>query len=292
MAIIPLSFFQDMVFSGKINKLPKEALDSLCVLAGLVGSPTYSKTPNFRRDAFANKQWDNFRVFKKTEIVAKPTTEVERATTLVRGHLNKLTDANFEAIITSILDVLNCRDLSPDDVTSLCECVCKTGSRSTYYAATYSRITARITEVVPQMKETVTDHLSGFDASLSELSHVDSSDYDAFCVMNAKKESRKGLGVFMIGLAEAGVLDRKVVLTMVKTLQTMVDQNKDTDGKQKHIEDLVEMMITFMSTAGQKVLDKWDECMAFVQALAKMKRRDHPGLSSKAIFACMDYLEH
>jgi hypothetical protein len=291
MAIIPLSFFEDLVFSGRMGKPPKEAVDSLIVLAGLVGSPTYSKTPNFRRDVFANKQWDNFRVFKKTEIVAKPTTEVERATTLVREHLNKLADTNFEATATSVLDVLNSRELSSDDVTSLCKCVCKTGSRSSYYAAMYARITARITQAIPQMKTIVSDHLSGFDASLSELSHVDSSDYDAFCAMNAKKESRKGLGVFMIGLADAGVLDRNVVTTMVKTVHSMIDENKDTDGKQKHVEDLVEMLITFISTACKAELGYTNLGREFVTTLSMMKRQDHPGLSSKAIFACMDYLE-
>ena len=291
MAAIPLSFFEDLVFSGRIGKPPKEALDSLSVLAGLVGSPSYSKTPNFRRDAFANKQWDNFRVFKKTEIVAKPTTEVERATTLVRGHLNKLTDANFEATASSILGVLNSRELSPEDVTALCECVCKTGSRSSYYASMYAGITARITEAVPQMKAIVSEHLSGFDASLAELTHVDSSDYDAFCAMNVKKESRKGLGVFMIGLVVAGVLDRKVVTTMVTTLQSMIDENKDTAGKNKHIEDLVEMLITFISTANKADIGHANIGRVFVTELSEMKRRDHPGLSSKAIFACMDYLE-
>ena len=291
MATIPLSFFEDMVFSGRIGKLPKEALDSLSVLAGLVGSPTYNKTPNFRRDAFANKQWDNFRVFKKTEIVAKPTTEVERATTLVREHLNKLTETNFETTATSVLGVLSSRDLSPEDVTSLCECVCKTGSRSAYYAAMYARITARIVAAVPQMKATVSEHLSGFDASLSELTHVDSSDYDAFCAMNAKKEGRKGLGVFMIGLAAAGVLDRKVVTTMVTTLQSMVDENKDMAGKNKHVEDLVEMLITFIATANKAEIGHANLGREFVKTLSEMKRRDHPGLSSKAIFACMDYLE-
>lgn len=291
MAVIALSFFEDLVFSGRVGKPPKEALDSLNVLAGMVGSPTYSKTPNFQRDAFANKQWDNFRVFKKTEIVAKPITEVERATTLVRGHLNKLTDVNFEATASSILGVLNGRDLSSEDVTALCECVCKTGSRSSYYAAMYARITGRITEVIPEMKDTVSEHLSGFDASLSELSHVDSSDYDAFCVMNAKKESRKGLGVFMIGLADAGVLDSTVVITMVKTVQNLIDQNKGTDGKQKHIEDLVDMLITFVSTANKTDLGHANLGGEFIKMLSEMKRKDHPGMSSKAIFACMDYLE-
>ena len=291
MVVYSLAFFEGLVFEGKYGKPPPEAVASLDVLAGLVGSPTYSRTPNFKRQAFENKQWDNFRIFKKTEIVAQPTTAVEACTTAVRVLLNKLTGDNFDDTQANILEALGKGELSDDDVAELCEVVCKVGSSSTYYAGMYARMAAAIVETVPAMQLAVATKLDGFSATLNEIAHVDHSDYDAFCQMNAKKDARKGTGVFLIHLAKAGVVSGDQVATMVNTLLAMVDSHLDDSDKKQHVEDLIGMIVLFLREGEGPLVNDDPSLKDGVRVLAGLKRREHPGITSKAIFACMDYLE-
>jgi hypothetical protein len=291
MVVYSLAFFEGLVFGGKCGKPPAEAVASLDVLATLVGSPTYSKTPNFKRQAFENKQWDNFRVFKKTEIVAQPTTVVEACTTAVRVLLNKLTAESFNDTRASILEALSKNELSDDDVAELCDVVCKIGSGSTYYAGMYARMTAGIVETVPAMQLAVATKLDGFSATLSEITHVDHTDYDAFCQMNAKKDARKGTGVFLIHLAKANVVSGDHVAMMVTTLLAMVDSHLGESDKKQHVEDLIGMIVLFLREGEGPLVNDDPSLKDGVRVLAGLKRKDHPGITSKAIFACMDYLE-
>ena len=291
MVVYSLAFFEGLVFDGKCGNPPSDAVASLNVLATLVGSPTYSKTPNFKRQAFENKQWDNFRVFKKTEIVAQPTTVMEACTTEVRQLLNKLTTVNFDDTQVNILKALGKGELSKDDVAELCEVVCKIGSGSTYYAGMYARMTAAIMATVPAMQQAVVTKLAGFSDTLSEITHVDHSDYDAFCRMNAKKDARKGVGVFLIHLAKAGVISGDQVVTMVNTLLTMVDSHLDDGDKKQHVEDLIGMIVLFLQEGEGPLVNTDPSLKDGVRVLAGLKRKEHPGITSKAIFACMDYLE-
>ena len=291
MVAYSLAFFEGLVFAGKCGNPPPEAIASLDVLASLVGSPTYSRTPNFKRQAFENKQWDNFRVFKKTEIVAQPTTVAEACTTAVRVLLNKLTVETFVDTRASILEALSRNELSDADVAELCEVVCKVGSGSTYYAGMYARMAAAIVETVPAMRLAVATKLDGFSATLSEITHVDHTDYDAFCRMNAKKDARKGTGVFLIHLAKAGVVSGDHVATMVNTLLTMVNSHLDEAEKKQHLEDLVGMIVLFLQEGEGPLVNDDSSLKDGVRVLAGLKRKDHPGITSKAIFACMDYLE-
>ena len=289
MPTLSLAMFESVVFGGRYAPPPPEVVSSLQALSKLVGSPSYSRTPNFRREVFQNKKWDNFRVFKKTEIVAEPKTAVEACATVVRGLLNKLTERTVDTTTASVLEAVQSSDLSSEDVSALCDVICEIGSASAYYAGTYAKIAAAMLESVSPMRGVIEAKLDGFADSLLEITSVSADDYDAFCKMNAQKEARKGSGLFLINLAKNGVVPTSYVIATCSQLDTMIRENLDDSEKRQHLEDLSAMLIAFLRETDSELRSEIGTMV--IGEIAKMSRKDHAGLSSKTIFAAMDYLE-
>lgn len=296
MVVYSLDFFDGVVFGGKYGSPPPEAISSLVALSKLVGSPSYSRTPNFKRTAFENRKWENFRVFKKTEIVAEPATAVEACTTVVRGLLNKLTEKTVDSTTTAVLSALDSNALASDDISELCDVVCEIGSGSAYYASIYAKIVAAMLEKVDEMRTAIGSKLDGFAGSLREIRSVSSEDYDAFCQMNAEKEARKGAGLFVINLAKNGVVPQSYVTDTCVQLAALITECLDDKMKRQHVEDMVAMFIAFLREMGPDmrsvaaagtgmVID------GIIRDISCMDRKTRVGLSSKTVFAAMDYIE-
>ena len=291
MATLSLDFFETLVFSGKCGMPPPEVIASLEALSGLVGSPNYSRTPNFKRPTFENRRWDNFRTFVKTEIVSKPETAVEACAVTVRGLLNKLTDSNRASTTDSIVRALRSSELAESDVVELCEVICNVGSGSAYYAGMYASICAAMSAEVPEMKAAIASKLNGFAGSLVEIVAVGEDDYDAFCKMNAAKDARKGAGLFLINLALSGVVPVDYVADVGEQLVVMLRENLDDSGAKRHMEDLLAMAIAFLGEVGVLSSAPLAGLDSLVKEVSDMSRKDHAGLTSKALFAAMDYVE-
>lgn len=291
MVVYSLDFFDELVFGGKCGLPPPEAMSSLDALSKLVGSPSYSRTPNFKRSAFENKRWENFRVFKKTEIVAEPATVLEACGTVVRGLLNKLTEKTVDSTTTAVLATIRSSKLTTTDVSELCDIVCEIGSGSSYYASVYAKIVASMLTEVDEMRAVIGTKLDGFASSLLEIKSVDSADYDAFCKMNAAKEARKGAGLFLINLTKNGVVPDSYVVDTCTQLSSLIEECIDDATKRQHVEDLVAILIAFLREMGSKMRAPISGIDKLVADIATMDRKQHPGLSSKTIFAAMDYIE-
>jgi hypothetical protein len=296
MVVYPIDFFDGVVFGGKYGTPPPDAMSSLAALSQLVGSPSYSRTPNFKRAAFENKQWENFRVFKKTEIVIEPTTVAEACTTVVRGLLNKLTENTVESTTVAVLSTLDSNALASGEISELCDVVCEIGSGSAYYASIYAKIVATMLEQVDEMRAAIGSKLEGFAGSLREIRSVSSEDYDAFCQMNAEKEARKGSGLFVINLAKNGVVPQSYVTDTCVQLTALITECLDDQVKRQHVEDMVAMFIAFLREMGpdMRSVAAAGTGMAIdgiIRDISGMDRKARLGLSSKTVFAAMDYIE-
>ena len=267
---------------------PPEAVASLKELARLVGTPGYSRTPNFRAESFENKQWDNFRNFKQT-VILKAETKVDEAIVKVRTLLNKLSAANYDATVATLCETVATSPLSEAETAQLCEAIVAISGANAYYAPLYARMTKSLAAAVPGMSAAIAAAVAGLRDALGELAYVPASDYDAFCAMNATKDKRRGQGAYVIGLAAGGVVDTVCVQDIVSRVADTVRAGLDTKDQRTHVEDMVSMLVLFVEQ-GRAVLDLVPSEQLLAD-IAAMSRKQHLGLSSKTVCICMDFVD-
>jgi len=267
---------------------PPEAVASLKELARLVATPGYSRTPDFRAESFENKQWDNFRKFKQT-VILKTETKVDEAIVKVRMLLNKLSASNYDATVAALCDTVSTSPLSEAETAQLCEAIVSISGANAYYAPLYARMTKSLAAAVPGMAAAIAATVMGLRDALGELAYVPASDYDAFCAMNATKDKRRGQGAYVIGLAAGGVVDAVCVQEIVGRVADAVRSGIDVKDQRTHVEDMVSMLVLFVDQ-GAAVLELASAEQLLVD-IARMSRKQHPGLSSKTVCVCMDYAD-
>jgi hypothetical protein len=272
---------------------PPEAVASLEELARLVGAPGFSRAPVFRQGggaaSFENKQWENFRKFKPTVLV-KTETKVEKAMLQVRTLLNKLSTANYDATVAELGKLFAASPLSGDETAELCDAIVAISGSNSYYAELYARMTESLLPLVPGLDGAITAAVASLRTALSELKHVPAADYDAFCAMNAAKDRRKGQGAYVICLAKLRVVEKEVVSGLVGCVVASIRSGMDDKEQRDHIDDMVSMLALFV-TQGRSVLGKASAPETLLVEMSTMSRKAHPGLSSRALCACMDFCD-
>ena len=103
----------------KKYKIEESTLKCLSDIDILVGSPNYVKTPRFnKKQEYENSKWESFRTFKKTVIVNKNSSDIEKYKMEVRDLLNKLTTKTYEPIREKLLKLLE--ELNTDELKIIC----------------------------------------------------------------------------------------------------------------------------------------------------------------------------
>jgi hypothetical protein len=137
----------------------------------------------------------------------------------------------------------------------------------------------------------------------SDIRYIDSEkDYDGFCDMNKKNEKRRSVTSFLMNLANNGFITKEGVVKLLKQLLDIVCNIIDTPEKKNEVDELTEnIAILFNKDMIEEVEEDISDSeelyingqtiVEIVNHLAKSKAKDHPSLSTKAIFKFMDLID-
>jgi hypothetical protein len=295
--------FDNIKNDGFDYKLSESILSCISELSLEVGSPSYVKTPIFKKkdnlsfkkkkknpEVLTDDDWESLRTFQTTTITEKEG--LDKQFDLIRSHLNKLSDKNYNIILQEIVDILNKNmdELSNEDREKISLMIYDLVSSNRFYSKLYASIYTELINLHSWMMYTFImkkkEYLSQFD----NMVFVDASeDYTNFCNCNNQNEKRKASSSFLINLMDLHIVDIDFIRRNLLELISSLKKHIEMDNKKSHVDELMENISILL------VKDKFNhdetEIYQIIELISQSKSKDYPSLTNKTIFKCMDLLE-
>ena len=253
-----------------------------------------------------DEDWEALRTFQTTKIEQK--TGIEADIDQIRLYLNKFTDKTFldmrEKIISAINKILS--DTTDDTVVNnIGDIIYDLCSTNKFYSKIFADLFAELCSMFNWLKVIFDKNHANILNEYNNIKYVDSEkDYDGFCEMNKKNERRKSVTSFYLNLGLNGFIPQKNVAILMRNILTTIvsyislpDKKNEVDeltenvailfSKDIHYNELIELDVNDELIVG----DTQKDVSETISYLAKLKAKDYPSLSNKAIFKYMDLVE-
>jgi hypothetical protein len=252
----------------------------------------------------SSEEWETIRSFQPTKIEHK--SGVDGDIDQIRMFLNKLTDKTFLDMREKIIEKIDkiCSESTIEDnslkVGNIIYDLCSTNK---FYSKVFADLFAELVTQYKWMMPIFLHKYSNIMEQYSDIRYIDSEkDYDGFCDMNKKNEKRRSVTSFLMNLANNGFIKKEGVVKLLKQLLDIVCNIIDTPEKKNEVDELTEnIAILFNKDMIEEVEEDISDSeelyingqtiVEIVNHLAKSKAKDHPSLSTKAIFKFMDLID-
>lgn len=229
---------------------------------------------------------------------SKEEVESKILNNLVMSKLNKFTKDNYEDIKEFLEQIL-----SNDETEFLKDfmiLVFKKATKEHLFCALYVRLITELCEKHPVIKREL---MSLYDTYMMEFEKVeeesmDDMNYDEFCDLQSEKLYRLGYGQFLGELTKKGILDAEALLRLYKKILDLINTYSAPGMNHRN---QVEQMAACLSRITSVFKNEKNpalvsicrtlrgECSPMMRDIvARGKKGELPGLSSKARFALMD----
>jgi hypothetical protein len=286
-----LSDFNKIKQDGFEYTIPDTSRELITLLANLVGSPNYSKSPYFIKTDKKKKRvtetydmgWDMLRNFKKTEV--KEKTEIEKELDTIRILMNKLTRDNYNTIIQQIKTSIEKIKETPsfDQVISL---LFKIALSNRFYSEVYAKLYTDLKDEYPSLKEYFTNTLDSYMELFKNIESCNpDKDYDKFCNINKQNEHRRSITTFLVNCMKFDVIDVKIITNMLFYLQTLL---LDSITDIMKMEEITENFFIIIKNGLNRIVlsDEWGNIYEYIQHNAVNK-----SFNTKIRFRFMDLLD-
>lgn len=320
-------FVQNIIDAGFDYELPEKTLELINRISKMVGAPSYIKTPIFHKsklnrnnhkhnrnrnknnyDNYNNKhkkqkhkkqkpltdaEWDNIRSFEETKM-QKIRDGIEKDIACITSQLNKLTDDTYELCYGEICDILDkLTDVaSHEDMLSVCKNIFEISSSNKFYAHIFAKLLANIIRKYNVMKNVFYKNYNNFMDYFKEFEYIDpDEDYDGFCDLNLRNEKRRAYTSCVAHLVLEDIIPKEEIAKHISSLTEDFYKTIDENNKKYVSEQIIEIISIIMSITYKILKDEEyynDIILGTVNNIVRLKRRDHPSLSSKCIFKMMD----
>ena len=242
-----LENFHNITFNGFKFDFPEDTLKIISELALEVGSPNYVKTPIFQKrvnplktDVQKDKDYENFkntsdlhnsnrkkRGNKSMEVVNDDdwetirtfqTTKIEQRVgvdaqiDLLRSHLNKMSDKNYNDVKNKIIDVIENmmkEIIDNDEMTKLGTVIFEIASTNRFYSKMYADLYSDLINNFQIMEDVFQENFNNFMNLFDTIEYVEPNvDYNKFCKINKDNEKRKALAAFFINLMNNDIISK------------------------------------------------------------------------------------
>lgn len=306
-----LEYFENLIFDGIAYKLDDSVVLKLDEIARQVGAPEYVKTPQFdnsksngnknrrRQYEVKSEDWEAIRKFETTKM--KKSEGIDLSIDLVRKHLNKVTDKNYDIMIVEItkeLDkIVEEYELSDDtkpELSKISKTIFKIASGNIFYSELYARLYKTMCDKYDFIKKNVVNDFYEFKTIFKNIEYCDPTEnYDKFCENNKNNEKRRALGLFYVNLCKYDIIECSKVIDIIKEIQNYMIDLLNIENKKPLVEELSELLYV-MIVKGHTIFvenDIFNEIMDNVTSVSKMKPKEFISLSNKTKFKHMDILD-
>lgn len=275
--IYTLQDFNNIIFDGFNFNLSEETIQIISSLSLEVGSPSYVKTPVFRKrenplkthqqtlqspcgDALNNfkrkkgnknteivnvEDWEALRSFHTTKIEQK--VGIDADIDLIRSHLNKISDKNYSDIKNKIIEILNQMFFENDnkeDLMRISHIIFEIASTNRFYSKIYADLYSDLIKCYVPMNNVFQENFQKFMDIFQNIEYVDPSvDYDRFCKINKDNEKRKALSCFFVNLMINKIITKENILNIVSNLLLRVYKSIQVENKKNEVDELTENIV-------------------------------------------------
>ena len=310
-----LDDFTSITFQGFVFDFPPEVLKIISDLSFEVGSPNYVKTPTFTKrpevlveDIFHRKKQRNTNANTNTNVNANTYTSslleqpvkstFETQLSVIRSHLNKLTDKNYKDISTKIIQLLDEIFLSNSlevQLIAMGNAMFEIASTNRFYSKVYAKLYAELIQKYQIMKDIFEKNFNEFMGLFSNIEYVDMEiDYETFCKNNKNNEKRKAVATFFVNLMENKVIEESAIIQLLRNLMELVFTHVHLENKKNEVDEWTENIAILYN---KEMVKKSYECIngSTIQELIHLfghsKVKTYPSLSSRSIFKYLDLSE-
>jgi hypothetical protein len=329
-AIYTLKDFLDISFDGFNYSLPEEIIQTISKLSLEVGSPSYIKTPVFRKrenhlktyssennefnqihsslkrkknggnknmEFINDEDWNSLRSFQTTKIEKKEG--LDSKIDFIRSYLNKMTDKNYLEMKNNIFELLEeVIGSNSEEINRLTPIIFEIASTNRFYSKIYADFYAELIGQYECMRTIVLESFDHFLELFHLIDYVDpSEDYDKFCKINKDNEKRKALSTFFINLMVNKIISKEKILSIIHTLFSTVYEFIQLDNKKNEVDEVTENIVLllrkdlFNETDYQRIVIDNKSISKLIELFANSKVKDYKSLTNKSIFKYMDMID-
>jgi hypothetical protein len=321
--IYSLKDFTNISFDGFNYSLPEETIQIISSLSLKVGSPSYIKTPVFRKrentttsfsfdssinprkkktsknmEVINDEDWEALRSFQTTKIEKK--NGLESQVDNIRSYLNKMTDKNYVEMKNKIFDLLAEMDNNniSGEINSISFIIFDIASTNRFYSKIYADFYSELIQKYESMRNVFQDSFDNFLDLFHDIEYVDSLvDYDKFCKINKDNEKRKSLSTFFINLMINKIISKEKIIDIIHDLLKQVYQFIYVENKKNEVDELTENIVLllrkdlFSATDYQTTVIDGKNILQLVVFFANSKVKDYKSLTNKSVFKYMDMID-
>ena len=323
--------YEDITNAGFLCNLSQETLDIISKLSEQVGAPTYIKTPIFLKkenrsisgvggvggglgggsgggfkknknkpSEITDDDWEVIRAFQTTQ---KHVSEgIQKNVDNIRGYLNKITDANEEAMTKDIkaeISQLIEHDTSHENMMKIGYSIFNIASSNSFYSALYARLFKSLMSDYDIFKKIFEDNFKEFMSLFESIEFVDpKKNYDKFCEYTKTNDKRRAMSLFVVNLMINNIISEDEIIQIIKQLQTLISSYLRKPEKANEVEELTENLFIII-TKSKDYLGKdetkssWESIVKNIEfvTVLKPKMKEYPSITNKIIFKHMDIFE-
>lgn len=310
--------FEDIIFQGFNFTVPEETIQVIMNLTKQVGSPSYDKTPVFKKREHVSKNeepsvnkkrrnknmeivndadWEDLRSFQATKIETK--TGIQKELDSIRALINKITDKNYTDLrdrIIGIIDAILETDENAD-LSVIGTNLFLIASSNRYYSKNYAELYTDLSKKYEFLKTYYEENLQQFVESFNTIEFVSPEEnYDKFCEINKINEKRKSLATFYMNLMNNGVVSKEKMVEITRNLLASIVELISIENTKIRVEEMTENFAILFKPElfdgsvpcspinGQSVCDT-------IKFLANCKTNQFKSLNNKIVFKFMDLIE-
>lgn len=273
--------YTDITFDGFNFTLPEETIQIISSLSLEVGSPSYIKTPVFRKresmkqglsgvpESFTNgngngnnnlkkkrgnknievindDDWEALRNFHTTKI--EKNVGVESNIDMIRSYLNKITDKNYLDMKDKIFELLNVildeNQNNDEEMIRISSIIFEIASTNRFYSKIYADLYSELIHKYEPMRLVFQSSFDRFMDLFHVIEYVDPSvDYDKFCKNNKNNEKRKALSTFFINLMINQIISKEKIIHIVQILLRQIYDFISVEDKKNEVDEITENVV-------------------------------------------------
>lgn len=307
-AIYNLDSYKDIVFSGFDYKLTSDVASIISKLSselGIVSEPANSDKPrqfknrtggSLRKSKQDDEPWEKIKAFKTTKIEQKEG--IEKLINDIRICLNKISIKNYEthrdAIIQHIRQIVESDNENEGELGQVAKAIFDIASSNKFYSEIYANLYKELSAEFPIFNEIIGGVITSYANGIQNIQYFDPKvNYDKYCDNNKENDNRRAMTAFIVNLAKKGILKNEQVIGIIIQLEELVLKYIDELEKTNEVEEITENIFIFvtMSLESMSTNQEWIKVIDNVNLCSQSKPKEHPSMSSRALFKYMDILD-
>ena len=246
--------FEAIKDSGFNYVLSEKIVNCISELSLEVGSPSYVKTPIFKKkeimpfkrkkkptEVLTDDDWETIRTFQATELEEKEG--FEKQIDQIRSHLNKLSDKNYDIILNELICILDIivkdiNDEHKDKISIMIYDICYSNR---FYSELYAKIYKELLDLYSWMNNVFNVKKSEYINLFDNMEFIEATeDYSKFCNSNNENEKRKACSTFIINLFKLEVVDKVYIKDNLLNLINRLKKYIGEKNKKSHVDVIME----------------------------------------------------